>query len=161
MSILKRKPTKRDEMLCALLDCGPDDLKLIDRINYDPIDIVWTIERSGTAMSLNAILNYTFDRATKDLYDKVQAAWEKVLEERDDVDPDKERDWYEYLEDKSRQFAQLNPARDIEWQVNYGCTEIWFEKNEALYRKLLPDEIKEIEDLMGFDFEKNVDEFDM
>ncbi len=46
----------------------------------------------------------------------------------------------------------LNPEDDMDWFCNYLDTSCWFSNNEDIYQEYLADEIKAIENNMGFNF---------
>lgn len=49
---------------------------------------------------------------------------------------------------------ELDPHEDIFYEFNYLCTHAWIQNNAEIYSELLADELDEIEDLVGFAFER-------
>ena len=59
---------------------------------------------------------------------------------------------YNQLQEEIAKLESLNPENDMKWFCNYLDTSCWFSNNEDIYQEYLADEIKAIENNMGFNF---------
>lgn len=141
--------TNRDKALTAFLECGTDDLGVLDDIGYDVGKIIEKLYEEGLRPSLNAITSTVFrmgvDELTALLSEEIRNAHEEL-----EANPDYE----ETVALNERLFAlgQLNPNDDIEWFCNCLDTSVRFTQNEELYRMYLADAIETVEGRMGFSF---------
>ncbi len=59
---------------------------------------------------------------------------------------------YDLLQKEIEKLESLNPEDDMGWFCNYFDTSCWFSNNKDIYWEYLADEIKVIENNMGFTF---------
>lgn len=125
-------------VLRTVLDCGTDDLCALDDIGYDVGNIVENLLAEGIKPTLNAITAEVFRNGVEEL---TQLVSERCCEPNEVDD-----------EETLEALRSLNPERDIEWYCNCLDTHVYFVRNEEIYRKYLSEEIKTVEDNMGFSF---------
>ncbi len=142
--------TGTESLLCCLLDCGTLDLGILDDVGYDIGEIAEDLQDNGIKPTLNAITGEIFYKGQQALIEKLEEKIGELESERDDYDEDSEE--YETLQEQIDELECCDPERDIEWFCNCLDTSIWFSDNEEIYRKYLADEIKEVENDMGFEF---------
>lgn len=128
----------QNSVLMAVLECGTDDLSILDDIGYDLGDIVEELIAGGIRPTLNAITGEVFRRGVEELTQRINDR----LCEPEDGDNDEVK----------AELRILNPKKDINWFCNCLDTHVYFVKNEEIYREYLPEAIKDIEDNMGFSF---------
>ena len=138
--------SNQDIVLKTILDCGIDDLCILDDIGYDVGEIIEDLMNEGIKPTLNNITNEVFGRGAAELGQCVShriCCLEAIPNERP-LDDDEERE-LELL-------RKLEPEVDIRWYCNCLDTSIYFVHHEDIYRTYLEDEIKEVESKMGFTF---------
>lgn len=128
--------TKKDEILCTILDCGQDDLSMIEDIEYDLDSIIEELLYDGI-LSLNSIFGKVFSIGQTELSDVLDVKLRKDCDEDDNID----------------ELSSLNPLVDITWCTNRLYTQI-FLKNYDTYMQYFDKTIKNIEYKMGFKFQE-------
>lgn len=140
----------REELLCAILDCGFADLGMIDDCQYDLAEIYNYLKEFRKDVSLNAVINEIFRLGVSELE-------EKVLSQKEDTEirlesAVKGSKLERMLHEQMEEINSLCPKDDVVWHTNFLDSDIRFCKNESLYRKHFAVEISGIEDNMGFEF---------
>ena len=155
--------TKQEEILTNLLDCGTDDLKLLEDIEYDLYDILEYLKECGN-FNINSIfrevfkkgaidLNYAFIERKEEIREQIIEEMQTVKEEYPDYDLEKDEDYQELVNDLDLlDNEKLNPIEDLDYYLNYLDTHVYMEYIE-FYRKYMPDIVDTIETNMGWDFE--------
>lgn len=110
----------------------------------------------GLQPSLNMITDEIFWKGQSELAEAVK---EKLQEKKQEQESLLEETGYKGCVEKYKQLQKeieklesLNPEDDMDWFCNYLDTSCWFSNNEDIYQKYLADEIKTIENNMGFTF---------
>lgn len=138
--------TNQQVALMTILNCGIDDLCVLDDVGYDLGDIINTLIDADVRPTLNNISNEIFHRGTKELATYVKM---RIIELEDLLhDGGLEEEGRRELE----ALRTLNIAEDIGWYCNCLDTSIYFTKNEEIYRKYLQTKIEAVESNMGFCF---------
>lgn len=162
-------------LLAHLLNCGTDDLSILDDIKYDIIDIVDDLSDDYFTPSLNNIIHEVFRKGIGELDDYIRDTkydiiaelriLEDGLSERHDNVNDKidalssdiidimQKYGVEYSEDATRyisELKELDPFDDIQYYENCVDSDISIVKHVDIYRRFYADEIFDIEDMMGF-----------
>ncbi len=145
-----------EELLCVLLDCCRGDLLVLENVGYDLGEIVGQLWFEGFKPSLNTITDEIFSRGQQEL----EAAVKKKLQERkqeqeailEEIGYGGCAEGYNQLQEEIAKLESLNPENDMKWFCNYLDTSCWFSNNEDIYQEYLADEIKAIENNMGFNF---------
>lgn len=141
-----------EELLMVLLECGSLDLQILDDVGYDLGEIAEELQMEGLKPTLNAITDAIFAKGQQELKEAVEEAIQERESEQDDLDEEVDNEEYDRLQEEIDELESLNPEEDIEWFCNCLDTSCWFRDNEDVYMKYLADEIKDIEENMGFEF---------
>lgn len=155
--------TKQEEILTNLLDCGTDDLKLLEDIKYGLDDILEYLKECGS-FNINSIfrgvfkegaidLNYAFIERKDEIREQILEEMKTAKEEYPDYDFENDEDYQELVNDLDLlDNEKLNPIEDLDCCLNYQDTHVYMEHIE-FYRKYMPDIVDTIETNMGWDFE--------
>lgn len=130
--------SNQNVVLKAILECGTDDLLVLDDIGYDLEDIVDDLTAEGVKPTLNAITGTVFRKGVEEL---TQLISDRLCEPGEDDS-----------EEVLAAIRSLNPEKDIGWFCNCLDTHIYFQENETIYREHLADEISQVEESMVFSF---------
>lgn len=147
-----------EDLLRMFLQCGSLDLSVLDGIEYDLCEIVDDLRAEGINPTLNAITNEVFYKGQMELSEAVENAISKrreeqeAIDEAEAVDTDPAIEEYNLLQSEIDDLEMLNPEEDMGWYCNCLDTSCWFDEHESIYRKYLADEIRVIENRMGFEF---------
>ena len=155
--------TKQEEILTNLLDCGTEDLKLLEDIKYDLYDILEYLKEYGS-VNINSIFREVFDKGAIDLnyafIERKDEIREQILEEMQtakeeypDYDLEKDEDYQELVNDLDLlDNEKLNPIEDLDYYLNYLDTHVYMEHID-FYRRYMSDVVDTIETNMGWEFE--------
>ena len=155
--------TKQEEILTNLLDCGTEDLKLLEDIKYDLYDILEYLKEYGS-VNINSIfrevfdkgaidLNYAFIEQKDEIREQILEEMQTAKEEYPDYDLEKDEDYQELVNDLDLlDNEKLNPMEDLDYYLNWQDTHVYMEHIE-FYRKYIPDVVDTIETNMGWEFE--------
>lgn len=139
--------TNRENLMCAILECGTLDLGVLDDVGYDWYDVLDRLEGQGvsiTEIGFNGLMRTVVEMAVEDLEAAVEERV-KELEEQDELEYDEQ----EALE----QLRLLDPEDDVGGFFNFLDTHAYFEKNGEVYRNYLPEAIEEFEKNTGLSME--------
>lgn len=143
---LKKKYYKEGEMcrgendlLCNLLDCGIDDIKMIKDCKYDICelakDYVWKMNEMP---DINGIIEGIFLKGRDALDEAVWKESKRLIANgvKEDETPLKE-------------LGSLSAYYDMCYEINGFCSYIKFVEGEKLWRRYFQKEIEKVEDDMG------------
>lgn len=139
--------TNRENLMCAILECGTLDLGVLDDVGYDWYDVLDRLEGQGvgiTEVGFNGLMRTVVEMAVEDLEAAVEERV-KELEEQDKLEEDEQ----EALE----QLRLLDPEDDVGGFFNFLDTHAYFEKNGDVYRNYLPEAVEEFEKNTGLSME--------
>ena len=128
--------------LCSILQCGTDDLQIIDcGYEYDEImqDCIDTYGR----IELNALSCCIVNKGRDELQ---EAITERINELEEYMDEDECFD----RNDEYQALLLLDPYDDIEEYHNYIDTSVWFKQYADEYRKYLPKAVEMFEEHTGY-----------
>ena len=147
--------TKQQEILTNLLNCGTEDLELLEDIEYDLDDILEYLKKSDD-FNINSIFREVFMKGASDLEEAFENQKEEIKEQIlnemrihmfDLMKYDELANDLELLDSD-----KLKPTRDLNYYVNYLDTHVYM-KHIDFYRRYMPDVVDEIESNMGWEFE--------
>lgn len=142
-----------EELLMVLLECDSLDLSVLDDVGYDLGEIAEELIAEGLKPTLNMIIGEIFRKGQLELEDAVEDKIQEKKQEQDDLPDDEDyEEEYDRLQEEIDELESLSPEEDMDWFCNCLDTSCRFSNNEEIYRKYLADEIKDIEDNMGFAF---------
>ena len=133
--------TQQQCILTKLLNCGSCDLEMLEDIQYDLDDLLDDLEENNN-LSLNSLFDAVFYKGQFDLreaYDNLLADLNAEIENDEDV------------QRQIEELEELDVNKDMSWFTNCQDTHVYLE-NYNTYMKYLEDEIRKIEDNMGFEF---------
>ena len=167
-------------VLMHLLKCGQCDLSILDDIRYDLDDILDELVEDNN-LSLDSIIIAVFKKSVRELNDSINDIKPDVYEDLQILDETlpKQSDSVEVIDRKEaeldansyylsnkydmewgdnisayiEELSEINPFSDIEWYINYLDTHIYIANHQDIYRRFFADQISEIEDKIGFNFE--------
>lgn len=134
--------TNQDIILTTVLKCGTEDLHILDDVQYDLSEIVDDLIDEGIRPTLNAITSMVFYTAAMDLAYHIKEQISELEQNERSNEEDKELN----------ALRKLDTSKDIGWYCNCLDTSVYFVQNEAVYKKYIPEKIKEIEEQTGFYF---------
>lgn len=166
------KMTGKERIFTKILDCGIDDLDLLDDIGYDMDESIDDLMANGI-LSLESIIRKTFEMAADELSEKLE-------ENRNDIEEAIRAEiafaideWVnsggmtmEELEECEEHQSLLNdlsllengdlhPDTDFDYYINYLDTHVYM-KHLDFYQRWMENELDEIEEKMGWYFQ-NID----
>lgn len=167
-------------VLMHLLKCGQCDLSILDDIEYDLDDILDELVEENN-LSLTSLIRAVFQNGVRELNDLIINIKPDVIEDLQILDETlpKESDSAEVIDKKEaaldaqdvylshkydiewgdkipayiEELSEINPFEDIDWYINYLDTHIYITKHKDIYRRFFSDQISDIEDKIGFNFE--------
>ena len=144
--------SSREDFLMNLLNCGILDLKLIDDVGYDWIDIL-DGETIGEMLSDGSrqreTLNYIMRRVVEFGIDQLATAVADRICELEAIPNERELDADE--EEELEALRTLNPEEDIESYHKFIDTHVWFENNADVYRTYLQEALDDFTEGTGFE----------
>lgn len=145
--------SNKDRLLMAVLECGDADLNVLDDTQYDLGEIVDNLKINGSSISLNSITDEIFRKGRAELKQAVKNAIQSRKDLQHETDDTEEGEMeYESLQEEIDALESLDSDKDMNWYCNWLDTSCWLSENEAVYWEYLEEEIKSIEDNMGFTF---------
>ncbi len=144
----------RNDLIWAILNCGIDDLSMLDDAGADMFEIVDHMKFEGVELSLNNILEEVFKEGIYRLEQAVKELRAELEKERKAGQmSDESADRWEKL-DRYR----LNPEEDFGYYVNCRDTSLYFytdhkEEKQEIYEELFGEELQALVDYTGFDIQ--------
>lgn len=135
--------TTAEEWLCEIMGCGIADIHMLDDVKFDIARVLRNAKNMGydDPFELNTVLASAVDLAKSELQVEIDKRLHRIMNEKGYDDAKRDPDYIE--------LSSLDPYEDIgEWH-NYLDTNVYFEKNEELYRKHLYDECIIFESMTG------------
>lgn len=150
----------RNDLIRAILDCGIDDLNLLDDAGADMYELIKNMRFEGMELTLSGILGELFREGIHRLNEAVKSFRAEL--ERQERAGEMTEASYEQLE-KLRRF-NINPSDDFGYYINYLDTHLHFnpqsdressykQKKQEVYEELFEKELQELEDYTGFDIQ--------
>lgn len=143
----------RNDLIRAILDCGVDDLNMLDDSEANMFEIVGRMRLEGLDLTLNGIMAEIFREGIFRLGKEIKEA-RNNLEQKEQCGTLTEAD-YEKLQ-KIREY-NLKPSADFGYYVNCLDTNLYFypqtdkEKKREVYEELFEQELQDMMDYTGFD----------
>ena len=167
-------------VLMHLLKCGQCDLSILDDIGYDLDDILDELVEENN-LSLTSLIRTVFQEGVRELNDLINNIKPDVYEDLQILDETlpKESDSAEVIDKKEaeldandvylshkydiewgdnisayiEELSEIDPFDDIDWYINCLDTHIYFTKHQDIYHRFFADQISDIENKIGFNFE--------
>lgn len=145
----------RNDLIQAILDCGVDDLSMLDDAEADLFEIVGRMRGEGLELTLNGIMAEVFREGIFRLSEAVKEKMKDLETEEQEGALTKEA--YEQLQ-KLRECG-LNPFEDFKYYVNCLDTHLYFnpqpnkEEKIKIYGEIFGQKLHDVEDYTGFDIQ--------
>lgn len=167
-------------VLMHLLKCGQCDLSILDDIGYDLDDILDELVEENN-LSLTSLIRTVFQEGVRelndlinnikpDVYEDLQILNETLPKESDSAEViDKKEaeldandvylshkydiEWGDNISAYIEELSEIDPFDDIDWYINCLDTHIYFTKHQDIYHRFFADQISDIENKIGFNFE--------
>lgn len=136
--------TGTERMLTALFQCGTEDLRLLNDVQYDWEDVFDFDEFGFDGLNINYVMRRVFEIGFGD-----------ILEARDDriceleAIPN-ERELDEDEEEELRLLRNLKPYEDFSSYHNFLDTHVYCDAHGATYKNYLSDALDRFEEDTGF-----------
>lgn len=138
----------RETALCALLDCGSDDLSLLDDFTGDIYEVIQDCKQEfGDDMNINNVVRVIFDIGTQELQSFVDGRIAE-LEGREELSEEED--------EELDALRQCEPYEDVRSYHNYLDTSVWIDEHAEIYAKYVRPGIEAFEELTGFSFSNMV-----
>ncbi len=140
----------RNDLIRAVLDCGTDDLNLLDDAGADMFKIVEQMRFEGQEITLNGIMAEIFREGIFRMNEDVKAARKRL--ETEEYEGTLTEAGYEQLE-AIRQH-DLRPQNDFTFYVNCLDTHLNCDSSKKrLYEEIFEQEMQDLMDYTGFNIE--------
>lgn len=140
----------RNDLIRAVLDCGVDDLNMLDDSEADLFKTVERMRFEGLEITLNGIMAEIFREGIFRMSEAVKEVRESLeSEERDGTLTEA---GYERLEAIRKH--DLSPQRDFTYYVNCLDTHLNCDSSKKeVYEEIFEQEMQDLMDYTGFDIE--------
>ncbi len=140
----------RNDLIRAVLDCGVDDLSMLDDSEADLFKTVERMRFEGLEITMNGIMAEIFREGISRMSEAVKEARERLeSEEREGILTEA---GYEQLE-AIRQH-ELSPQSNFTYYVNCLDTHLSCDSSKKeIYEGMFEQELQDLSDYTGFDIE--------
>lgn len=140
----------RMDLVRAVLDCGNDDLDLLDDAGADIYKMVQRMREKGLDISLHSIIGEVFREGIFRFCEAVESQ-RKALESQEKSGEITEAE-YERL--RKLKDYRINPEEDFEFYLNFQDTHLFAPADkQVVYEELFERELHDLEGYTGFDIE--------
>lgn len=140
----------RNDLIRAVLDCGVDDMSMLDDTGADLFKVVERMRFEGLEITLNRIMEQIFMEGISQMDEAVKEA-RKKLEREEEAELLTEAG-YEQLE--AIRLHNLSPQSDFTYYVNYLDTHLNCDSSKKeVYEEMFEQEMQDLMDYTGFDIE--------
>lgn len=144
-------------LLCALLDCGSLDLRIINDCEYDVSEVLEVVDEfcfekidlGAIAVAIVEIAKREISNAIDEKLENFKEELKELLEESEENQNSAEIENYHSM---ITDLESLNPHEDFELYFNYLDTHVSCVKNATIYKDLLAIEIDTISGTSGMTF---------
>nr|DAO43605.1 MAG TPA: hypothetical protein [Caudoviricetes sp.] len=134
------------ELIRAVLDCGVDDLRLLDYSEANLFEVVERMRSEGISTTMNNIIKEVFEDGKQVIVDRYEAMLEELKHKQElGIMEDEDCELQEELE-------KLDPGSDFTFWINLQDTDFNGDNSkQELYEKYFKDELEECERITGYD----------
>lgn len=136
--------TGRDNFLMAILECGIDDLRLIDGVKYDWRDI---IDRECLPVDINVlmemVIRHGYDQIEQSVNVRIDTLRSTVMDHK----------LTEEQSEELRELDKLRPHEDFEAYYNWIDTHVWCVRHEEIYKRYLMKALDSFADGTGIEID--------
>lgn len=140
----------RNDLITAVLDCGTDDLDLLDDAGANIFETVRRMRKEGLEISLSGIMDEVFREGIFQMSQKVKSEkrWLESLEQSGDITA------YGYEKLQDIQQYKLEPQTDFSYYINYLDTHLYVDSDKReVYEEYFKQEMKDLSEYTGFNIE--------
>ena len=140
----------RNDLIKAVLDCGVNDLSILDESEADIFEVVEQMRFEGLEITLKGIVIEIFREGIFRMSEAVREVRERL--ENEEKEGNLTEAEYEQLE-VIRQY-DLNPQSDFIYYVNSRDTHLNCDSSKRdIYEEMFKQEMQDLTDYTGFDIE--------
>lgn len=137
----------RSDLIRAVLECGIDDLGILDEAEADMYDTVSKLREEGKEISLQSITEEIFEEGIFRMGEAVK----NRRKELEDVERKGKLSEEEYEQLESMRLHELNPAADFGHEFNFLATNLYCDsEKKEVYEEWFEEEMQELMDYTGF-----------
>lgn len=140
----------RNDLIRAVLDCGVDDLSLLDDAGADMFKTVQRMRDEGLEINLSGIIEEVFKEGIFQMSEKVkeEKKWLESLERSGDITA------YGYKKLQAIRQHSLNPQTDFSYYLNFLDTHLSIDSGKReVYEEYFEQEMEDLSEYTGFDIE--------
>ncbi len=143
----------QERYMVAMLECGTEDVSLLDDVNFDIWDIVQALLDEGIKPTLEAVLNEAFNMALDNVYEDWETLVADTETELERIGDERKLAWEE-CSDRLIDLKSLDPRHDIHFVFNYLASGIEYEDSdkEELYHQYLQESLDQASQDFGWSF---------
>ena len=140
----------RNDLIRAILNCGIDDLSILDDSEADMFKIVEQMRFEGLELSLNGIMAEIFKEGIFRMNEAVKAERKRL--ETEECEGTLTEAGYEQLE--AMRLHNLSPQNDFTYYLNYLDTHLSCDsEKKEVYEEFFEQEMQALMDYTGFNIE--------
>jgi len=140
----------RNDLIRAILDCGVDDLSILDESEADMFEVVKHMRFEGMEITLNEIMAEIFKEGIFRMSEAVREVKERLGNEEKEGNLTEAE--YEQLEIMRR--YNLNPQSDFTYYLNGLDTHLNCDSGKrSVYEEMFEQEMQDLSAYTGFDIE--------
>jgi hypothetical protein len=140
----------RNDLMRAVLDCGVDDLSILDESEADMFEVVRQMRLEGMEITLKGIMAEIFREGIFRMSEAVREVRERL--ESEEKEGNLTEAGYEQLE-AIRQY-DLNPQSDFTYYLNSLDTHLNCDSGKkGIYEEMFEQEMQNLMDYTGFNIE--------
>lgn len=140
----------RNDLIRAVLDCGVDDLSLLDDSAADMFKIVEQMRFEGLELTLNGIMEEIFKEGIFRMNEAVKSIKKRL--ELEEYEGTLTEAGYEQLE--AIRLHNLKPQNDFTYYLNCLDTHLNCDsRKKEIYEEMFEQEVQDLMDYTGFDVE--------
>lgn len=140
----------RNDLIRAVLDCGIDDLSILDESEADMFEVVKHMRLEGLEITLKGIMAEIFRDGIFRMSEAVREIKEKL--ESEEKDGNLTEAGYEQL--RAIRQHNLNPQSDFTYYLNDLDTHLNCDSvKKDIYEEMFEQEMQDLMDYTGFDIE--------
>lgn len=140
----------RNDLFRAVLDCGIDDLSILDESEADMFEVVKLMRLEGLEITLKGIMAEIFREGIFRMSEAVR----KVRERLESEEKEGNLTEAEYEQLKIIRRYNLNPQSDFTYYLNSLDTHLNCDSGKkGIYEEMFEQEMQDLMDYTGFDIE--------
>jgi len=134
--------TGTESLLKTILDCGSEDLSILEDVQYDWADLLKRM--CDETCNLNSLMWMVFQVG----YEGIQVAIDDRICELEAIVNERPLDDYE--EEELARLRELDATEDFESYHNYLDTHVWCQKHADTYEEYMMEALETFRDNTGF-----------